>query len=99
MPRGKWYRSSLVYECVIEVLAAATYFYGTVVWLSVLFLGAVNALQYVSLTVGMFVVVRVTNGSLWVKRSIWFCLMLISGVYVFVAFSKQAQVMDRNFTG
>lgn len=64
MPRGQWYRSSLVYECAIEVLAAATYFYGTVVWLSVLFLGAVNALQYVSLTVGMFVVVRITNGSI-----------------------------------
>jgi len=64
MTRGKWYRSSLVYERAIEVLAAATYFYGTVVWPSVLFLGAVNALQYVSLTVGMFVVVRITNGSL-----------------------------------
>ncbi|KAK0643889.1 hypothetical protein B0T16DRAFT_416806 [Cercophora newfieldiana] len=58
-----WYRSSLVYECVTEVLAAAIYFYGTVVWLSVLFLGAVNALQYVSLTVGMFVVVRIAAAS------------------------------------
>jgi hypothetical protein len=62
MGQVPWYRSSLAYECVIEVLAAAAYFYGTVVLLSVLFLGAVNALQYVSLTVGMFVVVRITSG-------------------------------------
>jgi len=63
MPQAPWYRTSLVYKCVMEVFAAASYFYGTVVWLSALFLGAVNALQYVSLTVGMFVVVRITSGT------------------------------------
>ncbi|KAM7201714.1 hypothetical protein V8F33_003263 [Rhypophila sp. PSN 637] len=64
MPQGQWYRSQLVYESVIEFLAAAIYVYGTVVYLSVLFLGAVNALQFVALTVGMFVVVRITSGTL-----------------------------------
>ncbi|KAM7216576.1 hypothetical protein V8F06_007987, partial [Rhypophila decipiens] len=64
MPQGQWYRSQLVYESAIEFLAAAIYVYGTVVYLSVLFVGAVNALQFVALTVGMFVVVRITSGTL-----------------------------------
>ncbi|KAK4207309.1 hypothetical protein QBC37DRAFT_299017, partial [Rhypophila decipiens] len=64
MPQGQWYRSQLVNESVIEFLAAAIYVYGTVVYLSVLFLGAVNALQFVALTVGMFVVARITSGTL-----------------------------------
>jgi hypothetical protein len=63
MLRALWYKTSLVYECVVEVSAAATYLYGTVVWLNGLFLDAVNALQYVSLTAGMLVMLRVTSGA------------------------------------
>ncbi|KAK0711791.1 hypothetical protein B0H67DRAFT_586314 [Lasiosphaeris hirsuta] len=63
MLRAPWCRGLLAYGCVIEVLAAVTYFYGTVVWLSVLFLVAANSLQYVSLTAGVFSVVRMTSGS------------------------------------
>lgn len=63
MPEGSWIRSRLVYDCVIDALAAVVYVYGTLVWLSALFLGAVNALGYVSLTVALYAVARVVSGT------------------------------------
>lgn len=64
MPEGSWIRNQLVYDCVIEALAAVVYVYGTLVWLSALFLGATSALKYVSLTVALYAVARIVSGIL-----------------------------------
>lgn len=65
MPERSWIRSPLVYYCVIEAaLAAVIYVYGTLVWLSALFLGATSALKYVSLTVALYTVARIVSGIL-----------------------------------
>ena len=62
MPSESGIRSWSFYEFTITMLSAAVYFYGTFVWLSVVFLGAVPALHYVGLTIGVYVAIRIIDG-------------------------------------
>lgn len=62
MPSESGIRSWSFYEFTITMLSAAVYFYGTFVWLSVVFLGAVPAIQYVGMTIGVYVAIRIIDG-------------------------------------
>jgi hypothetical protein len=55
-------RSWPFYEISLDILSGALYFYGTMVWLSVVFFGSTTAMLYVGMTVGVYVAIRLING-------------------------------------
>ena len=59
MPRAYGLQSWLAYKTTVEIAAVGIYFYGAVVFLSVLFLGAISALEHICLMVGLCMVLRI----------------------------------------